>query len=77
MWAYDFVHLRLYDGTGVRLLTVIDEYSRAYLAVRAARSIRSAEVIDVLAELMLTRGVPDHKRISLGQRAGVRGPCYA
>ena len=25
VWAYDFVHLRLHDGTGVRLLTVIDE----------------------------------------------------
>ena len=37
MWAYDFVYLRLHDGTGVRLLTVIDEYSRGCLAIRAAR----------------------------------------
>ena len=66
MWAYDFVHLRLNDGTGVRLLTVIDEYSRACLARRAARSIRSADLIEVLAELMVFRGVPDHMRSDNG-----------
>ena len=65
-WAYDFVHLRLRDGTGVRLLTVIDEYSRECLALRAGRSVRSAEVIEVLAELMLFRGVPDHIRSDNG-----------
>ena len=66
VWAYDFVHLRLHDGTGVRLLTVIDEYSRECLALRAGRSIRSAEVIEVLAELMVFRGVPDHIRSDNG-----------
>ena len=66
VWAYDFVPLRLHDGTGVRLLTVIDEYSRECLAIRAARSIRSADVIEVLAELMVFRGVPDHIRSDNG-----------
>ena len=66
VWAYDFVYLRLNDGTGVRLLTVIDEYSRECLAIRAARSIRSADVIEVLAELMVFRGVPDHIRSDNG-----------
>ena len=66
VWAYDFVHLRLHDGTGIRLLTVIDKYSRACLALRAARSIRSADVIEALAELMVTRGVPDHIRSDNG-----------
>ena len=53
-------------ATGVRLLTVIDEYSRECLAIRAARSIRSADVIEVLAELMVLRGVPDHIRSDNG-----------
>ena len=66
VWADDFVHLRLHDGTGVRLLTVIDEYSRECLAIRAARSIRSADVIEALAELMVFRGVPDHIRSDNG-----------
>ena len=46
------------DGTGVRMLTVMDEYSGACLAVRAARSIGFADVIEVLAELMATREMP-------------------
>ncbi len=65
-WACDFVHLRLHDGTRVRLLTAIDEYSRECLAIRAARSIRSADVIEVLAGLMVFRGVPDHIRSDNG-----------
>ena len=66
VWAYAFVHLRLHDGTGVRLLTVIDEYSRECLAIQAARSMRSADVIEALAELMVFRGVPDHIRSDNG-----------
>ena len=60
VWAYDFVQIRTEDGRGVRLLTVMDEYTRQCLAIRAARSIRSPDVIETLAQLMLTRGVPDH-----------------
>ena len=54
------------DATGVRLLTVMDEYTRECLAIRAARSIRSPDVIETLAQLMLTRGVPDHIRSDNG-----------
>ena len=66
VWAYEIVYLRLRSCTGVRLLTVIDEYSRACVAIRAARSIRSTDVIEVLSELMLFRGVPDHMRSDNG-----------
>ena len=41
----------------VRLLTIIDEYTRECLAIRARRSIRSTNVIDTLAELMMAQGV--------------------
>ena len=58
VWAYDFVQVRAWDGRAVRLLTVIDEYTRECLAIRAGRSIWSLDVIDTLAELMTTRGVP-------------------
>ena len=57
VWAYDFVQTRTRNGRGMRLLTVMDEYTRECLAMRAARSIRSADVIETLAELMLARGV--------------------
>ena len=66
VWAYDFVQIRTRDGRSVRLLTVIDEYTRECPAIRAQRSIRSWEVIETLAELMLTRGVPAHIRSDNG-----------
>ena len=66
MWAYDFVLVRTHDGRGVRLLTVIDEYTRECLAIRADRHIRSCDVIETLAELMMIRGVPDHIRSDNG-----------
>jgi transposase InsO family protein len=66
VWAYDFVLVRTHDGRGVRLLTVIDEYTRECLAIRADRQIRSSDVIETLAELMMIRGVPDHIRSDNG-----------
>ena len=62
VWAYDFVHIRTRDGRPVRLLTVIDEYTRECLAIRAGRSIRSSDVIETLAGLMTDQGVPEHIR---------------
>ena len=66
VWANDFVHIRTRDGRAVRLLTVIDEYTRECLAIRAGRSIRSLDVIETLAELMTARGVPEHIRSDNG-----------
>ena len=53
-------------GKAVRLLVVIDEYTRECLAIRADRHIRSVDVIETLAELMVTRGVPEHIRSDNG-----------
>ena len=44
----------------MRLLDVVDEYTREFLAIRADRHIRSSGVIETLTELMVARGVPDH-----------------
>ncbi len=66
VWAYDFVAVRTEDGRAVRLLVVIDEYTRECLAIRADRHIRSVDVIETLAELMVTRGVPDYIRSDNG-----------
>ena len=66
VWACDFVLVRTQDSRAVRLLTVIDKYTRECLAIRADRQIRSSDVIDTLAELMMIRGVPDHIRSDNG-----------
>ena len=66
VWAYDFVLMRTQDGRAVRLLAVIDEFTRECLAIRADRHIRLSDVIETLAGLMARRGVPDHIRSDNG-----------
>ncbi len=66
VWAYGFVLVRTQDGRAVRLLTVIDEYTRECLAIRAGQHIRTSNVIETLTELMVVRGVPDHIRSDNG-----------
>lgn len=66
VWAYDFVQDRTRDGRKFRMLTVIDEFTRECLAIRVARGLNSQDVLDVLGELMVARGVPDHIRSDNG-----------
>ena len=66
VWSYDFVSERLADGSKIRMLTVIDEYSRKCLAIRVQRQLKSYDVLDVLSDLFLTHGIPDHIRSDNG-----------
>ena len=66
VWSYDFVATRTHDGRSLRLLTLIDEYTRECLAIRVARRQNSVTVIETLSDVMLLRGVPDHIRSDNG-----------
>lgn len=66
VWAYDFVAERLKDGTKIRTLTVIDEYTRECLSLRTGYSLKADDVMDVLTDLFITRGIPDHIRSDNG-----------
>ena len=66
VWSYDFVSAATYDGRALRMLTLIDEYTRESLAIRVGRRLNSLDVIDTLAEVMVTRGVPEHIRSDNG-----------
>jgi len=66
VWAYDFVQDRTRDGRKFRILTVIDEFTRECLAIDVARRLNSESVLSVLANLMVSRGVPDHIRSDNG-----------
>ena len=66
VWAYDFVQVRTSNGRALRLSTIIAEYTRECLAIRAQPSIRSSEVIATLAGLMTARGVPEQIRSDNG-----------
>jgi putative transposase len=66
VWAYDFVKAMTHDGRALRLLVLLDEYTRECLAIRVARRLGSLEVIEALAEVMLWRGIPEHIRSDNG-----------
>ncbi len=66
VWSYDFVMTRTYEGKAVRLLAIIDEYTRESLAIRVARNLTSEDVLDCLEQLFVERGVPEHIRSDNG-----------
>jgi putative transposase len=66
VWSYDFVEAQTHDGRKLRLMTLIDEFTRECLAIRVARRINSFGVIETMAGVMLTRGVPEHIRSDNG-----------
>jgi hypothetical protein len=68
VWSYDFVKAMTHDGRALRILVVIDEYTRECLALRVARRLGSLQVIETLADVMLVRGI---RTYSFGQWAGV------
>lgn len=66
VWSYDFVMDRTHDGRTFRMFCVIDEFTRECLAIRVARRLNSRIVLEVLADLFLTHGPPDHIRSDNG-----------
>jgi len=72
VWSYDFVDAQTHDGRSVRLLVMIDEFTRECLAIRVARRLNSAHVIEVLGDCMLAHGVPEHVRSDNGAEMTAR-----
>jgi putative transposase len=58
VWSFDFVEAQTHDGRRLRLMTLIDEFTRKCLAIRVARRINAIGVIETLADAMLFEGVP-------------------
>jgi putative transposase len=63
---YDFMTDRTHDGKAVRLLTVLDEFTRECLAILVARRLTADDVLATLTELFITRGCPDYLRSDNG-----------
>ncbi len=66
VWSYDFTATRTHDGRAVRMLTVLDEYTRECLAIVVARKLKSDDVLHTLAELFARHGAPEHLRSDNG-----------
>jgi transposase InsO family protein len=83
VWSYDFVMDRTQDGRPLKMLTVVDEFTRECLAIAVRRRLTSREVQEILSELFLHRGCPTHIRSDNGPEFIARdcgvGPvvCYS
>ena len=66
VWSYDFVATRTHDGRSVKILAILDEFTRECLAIEVKRRMRHKEVIEVLAELFIQRGTPEYIRSDNG-----------
>jgi transposase InsO family protein len=66
VWSYDFVEDRTHDGRKYRMLNVLDEFTHECLAIRVARKLKAIDVIDVLSNLFILRGIPGHIRSDNG-----------
>lgn len=66
VWSYDFVADRTHDGKKLKMLTVIDEYSRECLWIDVERNIKSFQVLERLGDLFVERGTPAYIRSDNG-----------
>jgi len=66
VWSYDFVEDRTHNGRKYRMLNIIDEFTWECLAIHVNRKLNSTDVIDVLSDLFIMRGVPGHVRSDNG-----------
>ena len=66
VWSYDFVHDKTVDGKSIRILNIIDEYSRECLASVVRRRFRNNDIIEILSELMVSQGTPEYLRSDNG-----------
>ena len=64
--SYDFVEDRTHDGRRYRMLNVLDEFTHECLAIRVARKLKAIDVIDILSDLFILRGIPGHIRSDNG-----------
>jgi len=76
VWSYDFLEDRTHDGRKYRMLNIVDEFTHECLAIRIARRLKAVDVIELLSDLFILRGVPAHIRSDNGPEfiaSAVRG----
>jgi len=66
VWSYDFLAERTSDGKAMRMLNIIDEYTKECLAIKVGRKMTASDVIDTLADLFIQRGSPKFIRSDNG-----------
>jgi putative transposase len=66
IWAMDFLSDQLFDGTRIRVLTIVDACSRISPAIDVRRSYRGADVVETLERVVAHYGLPRQIRLGNG-----------
>ena len=66
VWTWDFIFDRTDKGSTLKMLTMLDEYTRQCLAIRVERQLRSGQVLVTLWQAMMQYGIPEHIRSDNG-----------
>jgi len=66
VWSYDFVSDKTHDGKKLKLLTIVDEFSKECLGIPVKRKMTSNDVIDALSNLFIIKGMPEYIRSDNG-----------
>ena len=66
VWSYDFMADRTHDGRPIKILTILDEYTRQCPAIVVERRLNSDDVLHCLTDLFIMHGSPEHIRSDNG-----------
>ena len=66
VWTYDFLFDRTREGRSVKILTIVDEFSKEALAIRVGRSLPAAAVVETIQGLFRSHGTPRYLRSDNG-----------
>ncbi len=65
-WSMDFMSDELYDGRRIRILTLVDNFTRESLAIEVDQSLSGQRVVEVLMNVVLKQGFPGKIRVDDG-----------
>ncbi len=66
VWSYDFIHDQTADGKGLKMLPVVDEFTRECLTIEVERHLTAKDVVSTLEYLFEVRGEPEFIRSDNG-----------
>jgi putative transposase len=66
VWAFDFQFDQTGDGRALKVLNIVDEFTRESLVMLVGRSIDADTVVETLERLVAERGAPEHLRMDNG-----------
>jgi putative transposase len=66
VWSYDFIFDQTADGRRLKILPIVDEFTRECLVMLVARRLTAQDVVKALAKAAVQRGMPEHLRSDNG-----------